>query len=162
MLSLALVAMVGCSSTSSEGEGDGSEITDQDLSLGDRYGEGNIPKAQADGMFKDVHFDYDSSAIRSDDQSTIKAVAKFLKDNPAVRAELEGHCDKRGTSEYNLALGERRAKSVASMAVNFGAPSSQISTISYGAEIPVDPSNSETAYAKNRRVHFTLYKKGSK
>ena len=155
------LTLAACSSHSGDSNEDGS-ISDQDLALGDRYGEGSIPTGQENSMFKDVHFHYDSSQVKGDDQPTIKSAAKYLKENPSVRAELEGHCDKRGTAEYNMALGERRAKSVATMLVNFGAPASQISTISYGSEIPVDPASNETAYAKNRRVHFTLYKKGKK
>ena len=156
-----LFVVCACSSsTGSEGEGG---ISDEDLALSQsRFGDGNIPKAGEDGMFKDVHFDYDSSSVKSEDQSTIKAAAKFLKENPSVQLELEGHCDKRGTSEYNMALGDRRAKSVATMVVSLGASAGQLSTISYGEEIPLDPADNEAAYAKNRRVHFTLYKKGKK
>ncbi|MCC6933059.1 MAG: OmpA family protein [Deltaproteobacteria bacterium] len=156
-----LITFSACSSSSGNGDGDGT-VTDEDMALGDRYGEGNIPKASDGGMFEDVHFGHDSITISASGQEIIKAVAKFLKSNPEVQAELEGHCDKRGTSEYNMALGERRSKAVATMLVSFGANAKQLSTISYGEEIPLDAADSDAAFAKNRRVHFTLYKKQAK
>lgn len=162
LLSTIFILAASCSSSSGDADEEGT-LTDEDMAMaGDRYGDGNIPRGAEGGMFKDVHFDYDSSSVRSEDQETIRSVAKFLKSNPEVQAELEGHCDRRGTSEYNMALGERRAKSVATMLADLGAKSAQLSTISYGEEIPVDSADTDSAYAKNRRVHFTLYKKQAK
>jgi peptidoglycan-associated lipoprotein len=160
-----LVALLisGCSKNkSATGDGSGenaSEISDSDLALQNRYGEGNIPKATDDGPFKDVHFGFNSSTVEPDDMIALESHAKVISGDPALKVEVEGHSDKRGTAEYNLALGERRAKSVASALVKYGAPKSQISIVSYGEEIPLDPSDSEEAYAKNRRGHFTVFKK---
>ncbi len=156
-----LIFAAGCSSTNS-GK-DGSNISDSDLALTDqnRFGEGNIPGAEAgSGAFKDVLFPYDSSGVPDDAQQQVQEAAKALQADPSLHAEIEGHCDKRGTAEYNMALGERRAKSVASLLVTFGVPSSQLSTVSYGKEIPLAPGDSEEAYAKNRRAHFAVYRQG--
>lgn len=152
---------VACSASSKgkgEGDGDG-KFSDSDLSLdGNRFGDGSIPlgKETTDGPFADIRFDYDSSAIREEYKAQIRQDAKVLNEDPTIRVEVEGHCDKRGTAEYNMALGEERAKAVASMLLSLGVSKSRVHTISYGAEIPVDPTNNEQAYAKNRRVHFAL------
>ncbi|OVE79742.1 hypothetical protein BVY02_02350, partial [bacterium J17] len=138
---------------------DGEGFSDEDLALsGKQWGNGNIPEAQADGLFKDLHFAYDSSAITEEHRQELRANAEILVGDPSIHAEIEGHCDKRGTNEYNLALGEERAKAVASILVSYGVSPSQLSTISYGEEIPIDPGNSETAFAQNRRVHFALFR----
>ena len=164
LIFLSLLAVSSCSknkSASGDGSGDSSsEISDQDLALqNSRYGEGNIPKADADGPFKDVHFGFNSSSVEGSDLADLESHAKVIQGDPTLKIEVEGHCDKRGTAEYNLALGERRARSVASGLAKFGAPKSQISIVSYGEEIPLDPSDSEDAYAKNRRAHFAVFKK---
>jgi peptidoglycan-associated lipoprotein len=165
IVALALLAgTFGCSATSSGGQkgkdGSASGFTDEDLALAEqnRYGEGNIPQAQEDGMFKDIMFDYDSAAIRPEYHEMLRQNASVLQADTTLNAEIEGHCDKRGTNEYNLALGEERAKAVAALMVSFGASPSQVSTISYGEEIPVDPAENEQAYSKNRRAHFALYR----
>ena len=106
-----------------------------------------------------MHFDYDSAVVRQEDYATVQNNAKMLASDPSLQMELEGHCDKRGTAEYNLALGEERAKAVAAILVNYGARADQLSTISYGEEIPLDPRDADDAYAKNRRVHFAVYRK---
>lgn len=170
-VSLLLISSLNsCSSTSGSGsgEGDGSAITDEDLTLGgnnSRFGSGNIPDAAArdgGGPFSDIHFGYDSNMVDAEYQSMLKASAQELSKDPSLKTEIEGHCDKRGTPEYNLALGEERAKSVAKLLVQYGANASQVSTISYGEEIPLDPSENDAAYAKNRRAHFALFKEGQK
>lgn len=167
---LALTFISACSSSTGTGtgEGDGSAITDEDLTLGSgnsRFGSGNIPDAASrdgGGPFSDVHFGYDSSQVDPEYQSMLKASAQELNKDASLKTEVEGHCDERGTPEYNLALGEERAKAVARLLTQYGANSSQISTISYGEEIPLDPSKDEAAYAKNRRVHFAIFKEGQR
>ncbi len=167
---LALAAILLCSTTiacsksgSSKDQGleeNAGGIADQDINVDRaRFGEGNIPQASAGTMFKDVHFDFDSSAVRSDEAEIITTNANMLKEDPSLRVELEGHCDKRGTAEYNLALGEERAKAVAALLVSRGVAAEAITTISYGEEIPLDPKDSEEAYSQNRRVHFAVYRK---
>lgn len=98
-----------------------------------------------------VYFDFDRSTISSSYYGILDKHAAFLVKNPGQRVTVEGHCDSRGTPEYNIALGERRAKSVATYLQNAGVSSSQISVVSYGEEKPADPSLTEAAFAKNRR-----------
>ena len=120
----------------------------------------NIPDPLKDASvskFQAVHFAYDSFKILPDDTKLINEVALYMAANPSVVVELEGHCDKRGTAEYNLALGNFRARAVAGALVKAGVAARRITTVSYGAELPLDPANNEAAYAKNRRVHFVLY-----
>ena len=159
----AAITVTGCSSSSkSKNNGldeNGAGISDQDLSIDkNRYGNGNIPLAAEGQQFPDIHFDYDSAVVRQDDYEVVRNNAKLIASDSSLQMEVEGHCDKRGTAEYNLALGEERAKAVAAMLVNFGARADQLSTISYGEEIPLDPRDTEEAYAKNRRVHFAVYR----
>ena len=85
--------------------------------------------------------------------------ADWLRNNGSVVVEIEGHCDERGTIEYNLALGDRRARSAKDFLVNLGIAAARLRTISYGKEMPLDPGHSEAAWAKNRRDHFTIISK---
>ncbi len=162
LLSLSLSSVSCSSSKKGNGAGgEGSELSDQDLALGQggRFGDGNIPQAQVDGLFKDIQFDYDSSTLRSDQYEVLKENAQKLTNDPTLHAEVEGHCDRRGTNEYNLALGEERAKSVAGALAGLGVKPGQLSTVSYGEEIPIDPADTDEAYAKNRRAHFAVYRR---
>jgi peptidoglycan-associated lipoprotein len=104
--------------------------------------------------FADVLFDFDKADLREDGKRTCQAVADFLRKNPKTRLTIEGHCDERGTPEYNLALGERRAVAVRNYLVSLGIPKGVLSTVSFGEERPLDPGHSEEAWAKNRRAHF--------
>ena len=104
--------------------------------------------------FSDIHFDFDQSFIREDAKATLREVADYLKANPAASILIEGHCDERGTAEYNIALGERRAESTKSYLVSLGVKSGALSTVSFGEEKPLDPGHDEAAWAKNRRAHF--------
>ena len=90
-------------------------------------------------LLKDIYFDYDKYDIRPGDAAILKENAALLKKYPTVKIQVEGHCDERGTNEYNLALGERRANSTKNYLVSLGIPSDRISTISYGEEKPLDP-----------------------
>jgi peptidoglycan-associated lipoprotein len=101
-----------------------------------------------------VYFDFDSSEIRADADPVITANARYLAANPAVNATLEGHTDERGTREYNIGLGERRAESVRRAMSAYGVSSGQMRTLSYGEERPADPGHTEESYAKNRRVEI--------
>jgi peptidoglycan-associated lipoprotein len=110
-------------------------------------------------LLKDIYFDYDKYEIRREDEGILKENAAFLKKNPKMKIQIEGHCDERGTAEYNLALGERRANSTKRYLVSLGITSDRISTISYGEERPLDPRNNEEAWAKNRRAHIVVLSK---
>ncbi len=108
------------------------------------------------GALKTVHFDYNSAVIRSDAKTVLKENADFLKANETVEVKIEGHCDERGSVQYNLALGENRAKSVKSYLTALGIAAKRMSTISYGKERPVDFGHDETAWSKNRRGNFVI------
>jgi len=110
-------------------------------------------------MLKDIHFDFDRYSILPADAESLKENSALLKKYPGMKFQIEGHCDERGTGEYNLALGERRANSAKKYLVSLGIEPSRIVTISYGEERPFDPTHSENAWAKNRRAHFVIFKK---
>jgi len=107
-------------------------------------------------QFDDVRFDFDKSEVREDGRKTSGVVADYLKKHPQAKMQIEGHCDDRGTAEYNLALGERRATAVMTYLVSLGVPKAVLSTVSFGKEKPLDPGHNEGAWAKNRRAHFVL------
>jgi peptidoglycan-associated lipoprotein len=105
---------------------------------------------------RDIHFDFDKSNIRPDAAKTLDANASWMKSNPKHLILVEGHCDERGTNEYNLALGERRAKSTMNYLVAQGVESRRITIISYGEERPQCTAKSEACWAQNRRAHFLV------
>ncbi len=107
-------------------------------------------------LLKDIHFDFDKYDIRPQDAEILKENAALLKKYPTVKIQIEGHCDERGTNEYNMALGERRANSTKNYLISLGIPAERMTTISYGEERPVDPGHNEEAWAKNRRAHFVI------
>jgi len=106
--------------------------------------------------FRDVNFDFDKFNLREDAREILKKHAEWLNKNKDVMIAVEGHCDERGTTEYNLALGERRASAGAKFLVDMGIDARRIKTISYGEELPLDPGHNEEAWAKNRRAHFVV------
>jgi len=110
-------------------------------------------------LLKDIHFDFDKYEIRKVDEPILKENAVFLKNNPKMKVQIEGHCDERGTVEYNLALGERRANNAKKYLVFLGIPADRISTISYGKERPLDKGHDEEAWSKNRRAHVVVLSK---
>ena len=107
---------------------------------------------------KDVYFDYDKSDIRPDQQVAIQTDAQFLNQHPAINFTIEGHCDSRGSTEYNLALGDQRATSVKSALVAVGVSPNRIKTISYGKEKPFCMEENEACWQQNRRGHFVYQK----
>jgi peptidoglycan-associated lipoprotein len=111
------------------------------------------PLAWAAGL-ADVHFDYDKSAIRQSEHGKLGTAAKLLKENGKRKGLVEGHCDERGTSAYNLALGDRRAKAVQRYLRDLGVAASQIQTTSFGKERPLCTEANEDCYQRNRRGHF--------
>ena len=111
------------------------------------------PLAWAAGL-TDVHFDFDKSAIRKSEEGKLADAAKLLKEDGKRKVLVEGHCDERGTSSYNLALGERRAKAVQKYLADLGVASSRIQTTSFGKERPLCTEQNEDCYQRNRRGHF--------
>jgi peptidoglycan-associated lipoprotein len=110
-------------------------------------------------LLKDVFFDFDKYDVRPQDIDILKQNAALLAKYPRVKIQIEGHCDERGTAQYNLALGERRANSTKQYLVSLGISVDRISTISYGEEKPLDPGHNEEAWAKNRRAHSVILSK---
>jgi peptidoglycan-associated lipoprotein len=110
-------------------------------------------------MLKDIHFDFDKYSLLPAEAEILKENSALLKKYPAMKFQIEGHCDERGTGEYNLALGERRANSAKKYLISLGIEPTRITTISYGEERPFDQAHNEEAWAKNRRAHFVILKK---
>ena len=105
---------------------------------------------------EDILFEFDSASLSVEAQEILRAKAEWLRENPRAQVMIEGHCDERGTNEYNLALGDRRAFSSKSFLVDLGIADSRITTISYGEEQPVDSRSTEDAWTQNRRAHFVI------
>ena len=158
LLMVVAVALPGCAKKK--------RITDESSRIGGAGGEGGVTEGgsldrykhglspEEDGVLKDVHFAYDSYQLDGQARDILAANAEWLKENPRARAEIEGHCDERGTIEYNLALGTRRAQAAKDYLVTLGVSPDRLSTISYGEELPLCREQTEPCYARNRRVHF--------
>jgi peptidoglycan-associated lipoprotein len=120
------------------------------------------PSATDEDLFsqniKDVYFDYDKSDVRADQQGSLQADAQFLSQHPNINIVIEGHCDSRGSTEYNLALGDQRASSVKNALATLGISASRIKTISYGKEKPFCSEENEACWQQNRRGHFVYQK----
>jgi peptidoglycan-associated lipoprotein len=108
-------------------------------------------------MQEDIYFAFDKSTLSPAAQENLLRKAEWLRENPDATVTIEGNCDERGTNEYNLALGDRRAESAKAFLVDLGIDAARITTISYGEERPVDPRHNEEAWAKNRRDHFVVH-----
>ncbi len=153
---VALFLAVGCSSNKPKNAQDDAAVG----SDGDNAGlslelNGSSDTGNAGGL-KTVYFAFDSSAIEGETKESIKANADFLKKMASVDIQVEGHCDERGGRQYNLALGERRAKAVRDQLVALGVPSKRISVISYGSERPAAEGSDESSWSKNRRANFVV------
>lgn len=162
-----LLVLLLCSACSWLGAGksdDEKSLSEVDLNAQreDRFGSGSVPRAEDEGIFKDIHFDFDSSRIAESERAALEYNAEVLKQNSDIQVQLEGHCDERGTAEYNLALGQSRSNAVSRALETLGVDHSRLSTISYGEETPLDPGHSEDAWSKNRRVHFSAFRSNSK
>ena len=114
------------------------------------------PGAPGPSPLKDIFFDYDKASIRDDQKAALNDNVGWLKGNSGAKVLLEGHCDERGTAEYNLALGERRAKAVKDYLIAAGVAADRVSTISYGKERPFVLGHDESAWKWNRRGHFVV------
>lgn len=117
-------------------------------------------KAARDALAKfipsDIFFAFDRSDLSENSRNMLSDIALWMDKTPDVKLRLEGHADERGTSEYNLALGERRANSAQRYLIRLGVDSGRLSTVSYGEEMPIESASTEAAWAKNRRVHFDI------
>ena len=106
--------------------------------------------------FEDIQFNYDSAVLSAEAQKVLRRLVDWLRESPEKNVTIEGHCDERGTNEYNLALGDRRAQSTKAFLTSMGISADRLSTISYGEERPLDPASNESAWSKNRRAHFVI------
>jgi peptidoglycan-associated lipoprotein len=105
---------------------------------------------------EDIFFDYDSAVLTADAQVILQDKAQWLKANPRVIVSIEGHTDERGTVAYNLALGNQRAENAKNFLIRLGVRAGSLRTVSYGEERPLDPGSGESAWSRNRRVHFEI------
>ncbi len=133
------------------------KITDKTLAKIETKEEAAKYKEEGD-LFKDIYFDFDQYDIRADAKPVLQEVSSYLLKNTTAKILVEGHCDDRGTNEYNLALGDRRAKAVSDYLVALGIASGRIETLSFGEEKPVCTEQTEDCWAKNRRAHFVVLK----
>jgi peptidoglycan-associated lipoprotein len=115
-------------------------------------------KEAARSMFikEDIYFDFDDASLKPEAQEMLRQKAAWMRNNPDALVVIEGHCDERGTAEYNLALGDQRAASAKAFLKDLGISVFRIRTISYGEEMPIDKGSNEAAWAKNRRAHFDV------
>lgn len=147
---------VGCASkkpdNSQDGAANGANGSNNGLTL-ELNGDSDSNKA---GGLQTVFFGFDSSTLDSSAKETMKGNADFLKANAQVDIQVEGHCDERGGRQYNLALGERRAKSIRDYLVALGVEAKRVTTVSYGNERPLSEGHDESAWSKNRRANFVV------
>ncbi len=151
---IAAFSVSGCGSKSSEIAVDTESGSEQYDSSGSDSASALLEEARR--MVKDVFFQYDSAELEPDAVSQLKNNAEWLNQNRTISAMIEGHCDERGTSEYNMALGEKRAETTKSFLVRAGVEASRLETVSFGEERPFDSGHTEAAWSKNRRAHFVV------
>ncbi len=125
------------------------DVLSEDIHEADRM-------ARERGWIRDAFFAFDASTLDADAQEALQQSATWLRSHPEFRIRVEGHCDERGTEQYNLALGDRRADTAASYLATLGVDRSRIQTVSYGEERPFEEGSNETAWAQNRRAHLVL------
>ena len=165
VIAVAILSMTDCGKKPEpEIEPGGDRVPEESVEPPEETAPPDTPESQEDQpgeeeislLLKDIHFDYDDSSLKSTAKDILNANADVLLDNPWVDVVIEGHCDERGTVEYNLALGERRALAAKRYLVSYGVDESRISVISYGKERPLDRGHDEEAWARNRRAHFVV------
>jgi peptidoglycan-associated lipoprotein len=122
----------------------------------DTIASGSLDDINKNSPLRDVYFNLDAAEIDAPGQQALQANAELLKKYTTWQISIEGHCDERGTAEYNLALGERRAVSARTYLLSLGIAADRVKTVSYGKEFPFDPGHNEAAWSKNRRAHFVV------
>jgi peptidoglycan-associated lipoprotein len=165
-----VLALAGCSSTtakpevsstapaspSEESKTQPAPAPAAGISSLEAFQRGESTATPASSPLKEVYFDFDRYDLRADARDTLKANGDWLKANPSVVVEIEGHCDERGTNEYNMALGAKRAQAAMDYLTTLGVAANRLSTISYGEEVPVCEEHTEECWAKNRRDRFII------
>jgi peptidoglycan-associated lipoprotein len=139
-----------------EGQRAGTKESEAGTSSLKQMQEGKSSATPASSPLQDVLYEFDRYDLSADARATLRANADWLKSNPSARVEIEGHCDERGTNEYNLALGAKRAQAAREFLSTLGIPADRLSTISYGQEIPVCREQTEDCWRKNRRARFVI------
>jgi peptidoglycan-associated lipoprotein len=160
ILAVVLLAAPGCSkkkSTSTDEAAAGQGMNEGNVSGSslDQFRRGTLGSGE-EGPLKDVHFAYDSYELSDSARETIRTNADWLRENPKAKVEIEGHCDTRGTAEYNLALGAKRATAVRDYLVSLGVAADRLTTISYGKELPLCHEETPDCWEENRRAHFAI------
>jgi peptidoglycan-associated lipoprotein len=158
------LAISGCSSKKNANEGQGlnpggNGMNDQSMNgagSGSLKGYQNGTMGANGGPLSDIHFDYNDATIRPQDNDVLKANADYLSAHAGDHVQIEGHCDDRGSEEYNIALGARRAQAAKDYLATLGISSDRMSTISYGKELPLCTEETDDCWAQNRRDHFAL------
>lgn len=169
ILAISLLMTVGCakkpvpeSGAGTEGAAATTQMSAQEPSGVGQQGIGEqavteaAPQTAAVEGLNRIHFDFDQYTLTPEARDILAANAAYIKANPTIKVRIEGYCDERGSDEYNLALGERRALAAMNYLVSLGIPKDRLSTISYGEEMPLDPGHNEAAWAKNRRDEFKV------
>jgi len=147
--------------TDTSGKDRGGDVTAEELARAERDRLRMLEEKMRTSLSQqDIYFEFDSYAIKGSELPKLQAVGNWLKQSKTAAIIVEGHCDERGTVEYNFALGQKRAESVKEHLVKMGVEGSRIKTVSYGKETPSDTGHSEDAWAKNRRAHFKIDQKG--
>ena len=136
------------------------DISEEELARRDRAREWSLEEIKKNSPLKDIYFEFDSYTVKSDYFPKLNEIGSWLKQYRNTKVAVEGHCDERGTIEYNLALGQKRAEAVKNYLTKLGVDEATIKTTSFGKEIPVDLSHGEDAWAKNRRASFKIDQKG--
>ena len=139
-----------------EGFGDRAAEAENWLPADDGFDLDSAADFNRSGVLQPIYFDYDLSEIERDQRIVLESNAAWLRDHPDARVMIEGHCDERGTSEYNMALGDRRAKATREFLVSLGVDWDRIETVSFGEELPAEFGDNEYAWSRNRRAEFSL------
>jgi peptidoglycan-associated lipoprotein len=165
-LVLAIIAFVGSGCSSKKNTtGEGGQLNpaggpnSQDVSSTnslDRYGKGTLGQPGSGGPLSDIHFGYNDYAIQAQDNTVLRSNADWLTQHPETHVQVEGHCDDRGSEEYNIALGAKRAQAAKDYLTTLGISGDRISTISYGKELPICTDETDDCWAQNRRDHFAV------
>ena len=158
---LVALALAGCSSSKPVTPGDqnanpGGIGTSNESGSLNQFSKTGTVGGGAGGPLTDIHFDYNGYNIQPQDGSILQQNASWLRDHPNARTQIEGHCDERGSEEYNIALGAKRAQAAKDYLVTLGIQASRLSTISYGKELPLCTEHDESCWAQNRRAHFVV------
>jgi peptidoglycan-associated lipoprotein len=146
----------GADQRAGEGQRGGTKEAETGASSLKQMQEGKDAITPASSPLKDVLYDFDRYDLSADARTTLRANADWLRSNPSARVEIEGHCDERGTNEYNLALGAKRAQAAREFLTTLGIAGDRLSTISYGEEIPVCREHEESCWKQNRRARFVI------